>query len=724
MSMRSFVVLVCLAAGAACTRDPESARRNYLQRAETLVQAGKYADAIITFQNALQIRPGDAATHRRLGEVFLKADRPAQALESFITSADLQPENRIVQREVAWMLLRAGDFPRAQERAETLLRVDASDGEALLVRAYAVSRIRGADAGIAAVGDLLALDPDNTRARSLEGWLQLERGHLADARTAIERAAALAPASPEVQAARGVVAWADGRRPDAEAAFRAALAADPRAEVPNRAMATLLIASGRAPEAEPFVRAAQAASPYRGGLLAASWLRALDRGPEARALLEDLSRSERAPADATAHLAAMDAADGRLDQALARVRQTTAQGARPEWLLLEGRLLLAVGQAGAAVPVLDRASSLAGDHPRYVFWRGMAARATGDAARATLLFDRAASGAPLVSVLAQQRAEMALEAGDPSRALAIATEALRRTDEAALRVVRARAERLTGDARAAARTLAPLVTAQTLPAAGHLELGYLAARDSRDAEAAQSFERAMADAAVRSEAVGALVEVHARHGRGADVDRLLATVAHESGLDARTHAALAQGYLRLGRAAEGEAAARAGIAAGADTAAVRTVLALARYAQGAVDDARDEYRRALERDPHYGVAANNLAWLELERGDAESAYRLALTARDAMGERPEVLHTLGLAYLRKGQPDKAAEVLDTCVRRAPARTRYRLDLAEALLEAGQLRESERAMAAMTGALDGEAISRREAMRRRIADQRAQEARAH
>lgn len=712
--MRSIPILMCLIACAGCTRNPETRRLDYLQRAEAHLSAGRYGDAIITYQNALQIRSDDAATHRRLADAFLKADKPVQALSEFVTAADLEPDNAAAQREVGWMLLRAGEFRDAQDRAESVLRRDSRDSDAMLLRAYALGRIKGLEAGIAAVDEVIALDPSDSRALAVAGWLRLGQGQLGASREALDAAVKLAPESPEIQTARGLLEWADGHESEAESAFRAALAVAPEGEVPNRAMAILLIATGRAPAAEPYVRSVQAVSAYRGGLLAAAWLRAMGRVPEARALLEDLERRERVAADATAQLAALDAADRQYDRALERVKRATEQSARPEWLLLEGRLLLAMGRPADATIVLDRAASGAGDHPRYVFWRGMAARASGQLERAKLFFDRAATRLPDLPELAQQRAELAIQTGDLRGAIAVTSQALRYTNDDAVRVLRARAERLTGDVAAARRTLGPMIAAQTLTPAGHLESGYLAYLRDRDEEAVLEFEQALADPSVRAEAVAALIEVHAKHRRAAEASALLAKVARTPDLDARSYAAVAQGYLRFGRAADAEAAARAGISAKADSAAVRTVLALARYAQGAVDDAREEYRRALEYDPRYGVAANNLAWLELERGDAESARQLALVARESMGDRPEVLNTLGLAYVRTGQPELAVQTLKVCVARAPGRVQYRLDLAEALLLAGRAGESKQILDATSSAIGREDAARRDDLRKRVA----------
>lgn len=59
--------------------------------------------------------------------------------------------------------------------------------------------------------------------------------------------------------------------------------------------------------------------------------------------------------------------------------------------------------------------------------------------------------------------------------------------------------------------------------------------------------------------------------------------------------------------------------------------------------------RAIELDPRAGVAANNLAWLYVERGEnLDVALQLAQSAKAALPTNASVANTLGLAYYKKG----------------------------------------------------------------------------
>jgi Tfp pilus assembly protein PilF len=71
--------------------------------------------------------------------------------------------------------------------------------------------------------------------------------------------------------------------------------------------------------------------------------------------------------------------------------------------------------------------------------------------------------------------------------------------------------------------------------------------------------------------------------------------------------------------------------------------------QGKNREARDRFAQALDIDPDAAVAANNLAWLYAETDeDLDRALELALRAKAALPDRPEVNNTVGWVYYRKG----------------------------------------------------------------------------
>ncbi len=77
-------------------------------------------------------------------------------------------------------------------------------------------------------------------------------------------------------------------------------------------------------------------------------------------------------------------------------------------------------------------------------------------------------------------------------------------------------------------------------------------------------------------------------------------------------------------------------------------LATAYEAQGKQDKAKEKYILALKLQPNLPAAANNLAWDLAEEGsDLGEALRLAMQAKQAMPDQPNVADTLGWVHYKR-----------------------------------------------------------------------------
>ena len=75
---------------AAIALDPEYARA-HLVRGNNARLAGRYADAIASYERAIAAAPDLAEAHNNLGVTYEKLDQPARAAESFARAAELSP---------------------------------------------------------------------------------------------------------------------------------------------------------------------------------------------------------------------------------------------------------------------------------------------------------------------------------------------------------------------------------------------------------------------------------------------------------------------------------------------------------------------------------------------------------------------------------------------------------------------------------------------------------
>jgi cellulose synthase operon protein C len=81
---------------------------------------------------------------------------------------------------------------------------------------------------------------------------------------------------------------------------------------------------------------------------------------------------------------------------------------------------------------------------------------------------------------------------------------------------------------------------------------------------------------------------------------------------------------------------------------------------------KDVYRKALEIEPTYAPAANNLAYLMVQNGeDINSALALAQIARQKMPDSPSAADTLAWIYYQKGFYSLAASLLQEALQKAP-----------------------------------------------------------
>ncbi len=90
------------------------------------------------------------------------------------------------------------------------------------------------------------------------------------------------------------------------------------------------------------------------------------------------------------------------------------------------------------------------------------------------------------------------------------------------------------------------------------------------------------------------------------------------------------------------------------------------------------YQKALQVQPDSAVAANNLAFLMMQRGgNVDMAVSLAQTARRGMPDSPNTADTLAWAYYLKGSYRLAIGLLEDAVKKAPdnAMMQYHLGMA-------------------------------------------------
>ncbi len=119
-------------------------------------------------------------------------------------------------------------------------------------------------------------------------------------------------------------------------------------------------------------------------------------------------------------------------------------------------------------------------------------------------------------------------------------------------------------------------------------------------------------------------------------------------------------------------------------------------------------QKALDVQPDYPLAANNLAYLMLEHGgNTDVALTLAQTARRSLPDSPNVADTLAVAYYQKGVYSSAIDLLQEGLAKQPnnAGMHYHLGLAyQKMNKSAQAREEfEKALKLNPKTADADAI---------------------
>jgi Flp pilus assembly protein TadD len=102
-----------------------------------------------------------------------------------------------------------------------------------------------------------------------------------------------------------------------------------------------------------------------------------------------------------------------------------------------------------------------------------------------------------------------------------------------------------------------------------------------------------------------------------------------------------------------------------------------------VDQAREQFRKALDLNPADTEAMNELGVATMQQGNADEAIALYLRALEIAPNKAETHINLGVALLQKGEPEKAANHFQHAAQIEPKNAKARLDLASAYAQEGQ-----------------------------------------
>jgi len=721
-------LLLALSVAAGCSRDPHAAMMKFAKSGDAYAAAGKNAEAIIEYRNALAKEPQAGDVRLKLADVYLKQGDTPRAVQEYIRAADVVTDTS-VQLRAGSLLLMAGRFDDAKVRAQTVLATEPKNVDAQVMLANALAGLKDLDAAVSQLEEALQLSPDRSATYASLGQVELGRGHRAAAEQAFKRAVELAPKAASSHLALAGFYWATDRWTEAEPELFEALAVEPNNVLALRAMATFYLTTKQTPKAEQYLRRVFDLTKSAESTLAlADYLVLQKKDADAHDLLQPLTKDPKATSAASLRLAVLDRADGHPTEAYRRVDSILSSDPKHlQALVLKSTFLLEDKKLDDALAAATAATEA---HPESLaaysmLGRVQAARRQTDAAIAA--YQQAIRLNPLGTESKIALARLQLAKGRTDSSIGLAQEALTaQPQNADARLVLVQASIQRGDLQRAAADLDVLRAKFPDSAAVHLQSGMLLGRQRRLAEARREFERARQLAPDSLEVIGGLIALDLSEGardaararadalsNATDVkpaalmlagrtyaatgdlkksEELFRRVLKDDPSQLSAYAALGQLYARQNRIAEGLAEFEALAKRDPKPVAALTFAAMLKESQGDKPGAQQRYERALQLDPNAAVAANNLAWMYAEHGgNLDIALQLAQTAKRQLTNTPQVNDTLGFIYYKKNLPLLALPLLEATVEKEPSNPEYHYHLGLAYSRAGEKVKASRSL---------------------------------
>jgi len=682
----------------------------YAKSGDEYAAAGKTAEAIIQYRNALEKEPKAGDVRLKLADAYLKQGEAAKGVQEYIRAADVLTDSTVQLRAGA-LLLMARRFDDAKVRAEKVLAAEPKNVDAQVLLANALAGLKDLDGAVSELEEAIQLNPERSATYANLGQLEMGRGRREAAERAFKRAVELAPKSAAPHLALGSFYWATSRIAEAEPELTGALKAEPDNVLALRSLATFYLATNRRDQAEPYLRRVYDLTKSEPAALAlADFYLLQKRDADARGLLEPLTKDPK-PAAASLRLAVMDRIAGHGPDAYKRIESIlSADSKQLQALILKSTFLFEDGKLDDA---LAAATSAVEAHPEAlaafsILGRVQAARHQTDAAIAA--YQEAVHLNPLATGAKVALARLQLSKGQPESSVGLAQDALKAEPQNAdARLVLVQALIRQGELQRAQTELDTLRMKYPDSAPVHVQTGMLLGRKRQLPEARREFERALQLAPDSLEAIGGLVALDLSTQRPADararVDALVKTpgarpaalmlagrtyaatgdlktseelfrrVVNEDPTQLSAYAALGQIYAKQRRIPEAVAEFEALAKREPKPVAALTLVGMLLEGQGDKAGAQQRYERVVQLDPNAAVAANNLAWMYVQNGgNLDVALQLAQAAKRQLPNTPEVNDTLGFIYYKKDLASLAVPLFQSTVDKDPSNAEYHYHL--------------------------------------------------
>ena len=706
---RLFALLLCavlLILTLGCSRDPNLRKHKYFESGNRYFESGKFSEASIEFSNAVQLDPQYAAAHFKLAESYLKMQRFQEAYSELERTVELEPGNIKAQLDIGFILIAGRSYTQVAPIAKRILALDPNNADVHFLLSE-LNRVQGkSGSALEEINKAIAINPNDSRFYVQLATLQSATTDASAAQASLNKALALDPKFVPAVYALAILYEKTGQWTDAERELHYAIALEPNKAEPRNWLARLYQSQNRTSEAELVMVQAkkdlgEESDHYR---ILGEYYNNVGEGD--KALAEFASLSKEHPEDVQTRedyirlLLSHDrfAEAGKLNDAILKdnSNDTGAQIIRATILNSQNEFEEAAGVLGTALK-----SSPENAYGHYQL--GLALTKTENFDRGEQELLQAAKLAPEMTEVQFALSQIARIRGDRQLLNETAEQIIHnRPLDPRGYILRAESEN-SHSATAQAELDKAIQIAPKSPL-GYSAMAAFLRRQGKDDDARKYYEQALDRDPNYFEALTGLVTILMLQKQNLKaLERVEAQAARMPNDSVYTllgglqvaNKDLAGAETSLRKAAQLNPAnldaiillSKVEMARGEGDQALATAYksmddnprnVTAYFFAGNVEEMRgrrqqaeDVYRKALQVDPNYGPAANNLAYLMLENGESkEEALSLARLARQKMPDSPSAADTLAWAYYQKGLCDLATDLLREVLQKAPENATY------------------------------------------------------
>lgn len=697
------LVLAGLMAG--CHTDPNTAKRKYVASGDAYLAHGKFSEAGIQYANALKLDRNYADAHYGMAMAERGTGQLFASYQELVKTIALAPSNMAARLALGNLLVGSGKTAAAEEQAKALIADNPQNPDAHALLSAIASNSGDKAQAIAEIRHAIELAP--TRASFHEDLALLETGDSGNPATVeeeLKRSSSLDPNDAHSQMLLATFYIKAGRWPEATAAAQAAVARDPSSVPARQTLADVFFEQQDTARAEQVLTQAAAdftSDPKRATVLADYYARS---GQAAKAEAEYARVASRFPKNLPvqvnyAHVLLQIgdyAAATKLVNGLMKKNDHN-----PQVLALNGIILLNNGKPSEAVIALQHAVRNYPNDTFLMYWLGRVALAKGDAELAESTFRRAVEISPSNLDAEAELARIASLRGDMALLNEVSGNTIQAAPHSPLGYTwRGMVEMRRNTAAPAEADFAFAMKIAPKYAPAYFQLGRIRFAEKKFADGAalldQSLEYDPNSVASEKMLVGYdllqkqpqkamtrlnaqiakcprnsgfldlmaefLIQVH-EYGQASVAAQRAMQMNYGDGDAVMLYAEIEQ---RSGQTANAVKAWEQWLNTHRYDAHAVAVLGTLEESRGNLDQAETYYKRALQLQPDQALAANNLAYLMLERNEnADVALTLAQIARHGMPESPATADTLAWAYYYKGAYAFARDLLEDALKTDP-----------------------------------------------------------